>query len=120
MKYVFYGDNAMKKMMKIKMAFVLTAMTAAIPLSVLAQSNSAEQIYNLSLAATCASCHGTGGVSVAGANMPKISDLTHDQIKKSLIEYKTGARQGTIMPQLAKGYTDEQINVIASVLGKKN
>jgi cytochrome c553 len=33
--------------------------------------------------------------------------------------YKSGAQQGTIMPQLAKGYTDEQLTTIASVLGKK-
>jgi cytochrome subunit of sulfide dehydrogenase len=36
------------------------------------------------------------------------------------LEYKAGTRQGTIMPQLAKGFTDEQINAIAMLLGKKN
>lgn len=92
----------------------------ALPIASQAQSKSAEQIYHMSLAATCANCHGTNGVSVAGDNMPKISDLTHEEIKTRLLEYKAGTRQGTIMPQLAKGYTDEQINVIASLLGKKN
>jgi len=28
-------------------------------------------------------------------------------------EYKSGARTGTIMNQLAKGYTDEQIEALA-------
>jgi len=37
-----------------------------------------------------------------------------------LIAFKTGARDGTIMPQLMKGYTDEQLQIIASVLGKNN
>ena len=110
----------MKMMKKIKFAVVISAMSVAIPLTASAQTNSAEQIYNMSLAATCANCHGTNGVSAAGGDMPKINDLTHEQIKKNLMEYKSGARQGTIMPQLAKGYTDEQINTIASVLGKKN
>jgi sulfide dehydrogenase cytochrome subunit len=107
-------------MSKLKIAIAFSAISAAIPFTVAAQPNSAEQIYNMSLAATCASCHGTDGVSVAGGNMPKINDLTHEQIRKSLMDYKSGERQGTIMPQLAKGYTDEQINVIALVLGKKN
>jgi sulfide dehydrogenase cytochrome subunit len=114
------GDKTMKMMKKIKFAIVILAISVAIPLTASAQSNSAEQIYNLSLAATCASCHGTNGVSAAGSDMPKINDLTHEQIKKSLMDYKSGARQGTIMPQLTKGYTDEQINTIALVLGKKN
>jgi len=33
--------------------------------------------------------------------------------------YKNGSREGTIMPQLAKGYTDEQLETIALQLGKK-
>jgi cytochrome c553 len=33
--------------------------------------------------------------------------------------FKSGAREGTIMPQLAKGYTDEQLETIANQLGKK-
>ncbi|MCD8504438.1 MAG: c-type cytochrome [Burkholderiaceae bacterium] len=78
---------------------------------------SAERIYHLSLAATCASCHGTGGVSVAGNDMPKINELTHTQIAEILRQYKSGEKTGTIMPQIAKGYTEEQIDIIAKVLG---
>ena len=33
--------------------------------------------------------------------------------------FKSGAREGTIMPQLAKGYSDEQLEIIAIQLGKK-
>lgn len=85
--------------------------------SALASDLSAERIYHLSLAATCASCHGTGGVSVAGNDMPKINELTHTQIAEILRQYKSGEKTGTIMPQLAKGYTEEQIDIIAKVLG---
>lgn len=77
----------------------------------------AERVYHLSLAATCANCHGTGGVSVAGDRMPKINELTHDQIAQMLRQYKSGEKTGTIMPQIAKGYTEEQIDIIAKVLG---
>jgi cytochrome c553 len=83
----------------------------------LANDLSAERVYHLSLAATCANCHGTNGVSVAGNRMPKINELTHDQIAQMLRQYKSGEKTGTIMPQLAKGYTEEQIDIIAKVLG---
>lgn len=110
----------MIKISTIKLTCATVFIAAALPLSVAAQPKSAEQVYHISLAATCANCHGTNGVSVAGDNMPKISDLTHEEIKTRMLEYKAGTRTGTIMPQLAKGYTDEQIQVISSILGKKN
>jgi cytochrome c553 len=49
--------------------------------------------------------------------MPKIDQLTHEQIALAMRQYKSGERSGTIMPQIAKGYTDEQIEIIAQVLG---
>jgi cytochrome c553 len=80
----------------------------------------AQRLYNLSLAATCANCHGTNGVSVPGVTVPMIHQLSESVMYERLMEYKSGKRTGTIMPQLAKGYTDEQLKTIASVLGKKN
>ena len=64
-----------------------------------------------SLAATCASCHGTNGASVTA--LPSLAGVSRDDIVAKLREYKAGTRQGTLMPQLAKGYTDEQIEVAA-------
>lgn len=78
----------------------------------------AERVYHLSLAATCANCHGTNGVSVAGDRVPKINELTHVQLAQIMRQYKSGEKTGTIMPQIAKGYTEEQIDIIAKVLGK--
>ena len=85
-----------------------------------AQDIQAQRLYNQSLAATCANCHGTNGVSVPGVTVPMINQLTESVMYERLMEYKSGKRTGTIMHQLAKGYTDEQLKTIASVLGKKN
>lgn len=85
-----------------------------------AQDIQAQRLYNQSLAATCANCHGTNGVSVPGVAIPMIHQLSESVIYERLMEYKSGKRTGTIMHQLAKGYTDEQLKTIASVLGKKN
>lgn len=85
----------------------------------LAQSQDAQLLYNRALAATCASCHGTQGVSVEQAGMPLINQLSEKTMLEQLLAFKNGTRAGTIMPQLMKGYTDEQLQVIASVLGNK-
>jgi cytochrome c553 len=83
------------------------------------QTKTAQDLYQRGLAATCANCHGTEGKGVENATMPVISHLNSEQILTQLRAFKSGAREGTIMPQLAKGYTDEQIQSIANFLGKK-
>jgi len=100
--------------------FVAAPLLVLASTGVAAQTIDATRLNNLSLAATCANCHGTNGVSVAGDLMPVINNLSANEIETKLKEYKAGTRNGTIMPQLAKGYTEEQIKIIAEVLGKKN
>jgi cytochrome c553 len=51
--------------------------------------------------------------------MPQINHLTPDAMLTQLKAFKSGARSGTIMHQLTKGYTDEQLQSISNVLGKK-
>ena len=85
----------------------------------LAQNPDASNLYKRSLAATCANCHGTDGNGVVDGNIPLINNLTHAQILEKLMAYKSGSLEGTIMPQLAKGYSDEQLEIIAIQLGKK-
>mgnify|MGYP002776337691 FL=1 len=87
--------------------------------SSLAQNAAASDLYKRGLAATCANCHGTDGKGVIDGGMPLINSLTSEQMLAQLKAFKTGAREGTIMPQLAKGYSDEQLETIANQLGKK-
>jgi sulfide dehydrogenase cytochrome subunit len=63
------------------------------------------------LAATCANCHGTNGVSVG--EVASLAGRPKDEIGRKLLDYKNGTVPGTIMPQLAKGYTDAQIDLVA-------
>ena len=64
-----------------------------------------------SLAATCANCHGTGGVSVGVVE--SLAGKPREEIVRKMQEFKSGARPATVMNQLAKGYTDEQIEALA-------
>lgn len=84
-----------------------------------AQSTDVSNLYHRGLAATCANCHGTDGKGVVDGGMPLINNLTSEQILSQLKAFKSGAREGTIMPQLTKGYSDEQLEIIAKQLGKK-
>jgi len=63
------------------------------------------------IAASCASCHGTNGVSMGG--MPSLAGKSKDEIIARLLEFKTGKRVGTVMPQLATGYTDAQLEQLS-------
>ena len=65
-----------------------------------------------SLAASCASCHGTQGVAESG--MVSLAGQPNEVLLKSLLDFKSGKRPGTIMHQLAKGYTDEQLEQLAT------
>lgn len=87
----------------------------------LADPMSAERtLQAASLAATCASCHGTNGQGLEDSAVTGLSNLSVEYIKTNMIWFKTGQRPATVMHQLAKGYTDEQIDIIANYLGKKD
>jgi cytochrome c553 len=92
---------------------------ASLSSSCWAQISTADQLDQQGLAATCANCHGTNGKGLIGAGIPLINKLTSEQLLAQLQAYKNGSREGTIMPQLAKGYTDEQLATIATQLGHK-
>lgn len=81
------------------------ALTAAQP----ALAQDANLARNL--AATCANCHGTNGQ--AKGDMKPLAGLTAEKIIALVADYKSGAQPATIMHQIAKGYTDEQIRLVA-------
>ena len=64
------------------------------------------------LAATCANCHGTNGQ--ARGDMKPLAGVSAEKIIAALADYKSGAQPATIMHQIAKGYTDEQIKLVAA------
>jgi cytochrome c553 len=63
------------------------------------------------LAATCANCHGTNGQ--ARGDMKPLAGVSAEKIIAMVNDYRSGDQPATIMHQIAKGYTDEQIKLIA-------
>ncbi len=82
--------------------------------SVLAIGSATAADPNLgrNIAANCANCHGTDGKSRGG--IPNLAGLDKGYIVTQMKEFRDGTRPATIMHQLAKGYTDEQIEAAAA------
>jgi sulfide dehydrogenase cytochrome subunit len=69
------------------------------------------------IAANCANCHGTDGRS-RGA-VPAIAGQDKAYLVQQLKDFRDGKRPSTIMQQLAKGYTDTQIEAAAAYLANR-
>jgi sulfide dehydrogenase cytochrome subunit len=67
------------------------------------------------LYASCGGCHGTAGAGKGGL-LPVLAGQPKDALAASMRAFKSGARPATIMQQIAKGYTDEQVEQIAAYL----
>jgi cytochrome subunit of sulfide dehydrogenase len=81
----------------------------------LAQSNAERDALHVkSLAATCANCHGTNGKATEGSAVVTLAGMPKDYIVTQMNAFKTGTRSATIMHQLSKGYSDAQIEQIAT------
>lgn len=64
------------------------------------------------LAATCAACHGTNGISAGGA-VVGLAGLNKEYFVTQMKNFKDGKREATLMHQIAKGYSDAEINAMA-------
>lgn len=63
------------------------------------------------LVAGCRSCHENGETVI-----PSLDGRTRDALVGKLRAFRNGSQSGTVMPQLAKGYTDAQLEAIADYL----
>ena len=74
----------------------------------------ATALHTRALAATCANCHGTEGRAVPGSPMVALAGLPREHIVTQMKAFRDGTRPATVMHQLAKGYSNEQIDSIAA------
>jgi len=98
----------MKKSRVILLAAAIIGSGLALP------ANAQDVNLGRNLAATCVTCHGkdaTGTGTLAG--MPK------DRITQTMKDFKSGARPATLMHQLSKGYTEQQVELIAEYFSQQ-
>ncbi len=70
------------------------------------------------LADTCAGCHGTDGVSVGPAS-PNIAGMSETYFTDTMLAFKNGDRYSTVMGRIAKGYSEEEIKLMAGYYAAK-
>ena len=93
---------------------LIAAALAAAPLAAAAQDSPAAR----SLAATCANCHGTEGRSVT-KEVASLAGLSREHIAGQMKAFRDGSRPATVMHQIAKGYSDQQIELVADYFSRR-
>ena len=105
-----------------------TRLPAALPVATIAaclltvthavRAQDAAALRAHALAATCAQCHGSEGRAAAGSAVPGLAGLPAPYLVEQMQAFKAGSRPGTVMPQLAKGYSDAQITQLAAFFAR--
>jgi cytochrome c553 len=72
-----------------------------------------------SLAANCAACHGTNGRPAPNSTLPGLAGKPSAELSTAMIQFKQGKKPATVMHQLAKGYSDEELVALADYFSKQ-
>ena len=92
--------------------YAILAALAALP------AHAQESPAARSLAATCAACHGTDGRSTTKEGVA-LAGLPKEHIASQMRAFRDGVRPATIMHQIAKGYSDQQIDLMADYFARR-
>lgn len=88
------------------------ALALAVPW--LAHAQSQQALHTRALASTCANCHGTNGSTVEGSAVPGLAGMPKEYMMRQLKAFRDGTRQATVMHQIAKGFSEDQLDQIAN------
>ncbi len=66
------------------------------------------------LTASCSGCHAAGGRAIVS-----LDGMAASELEAKLLAYRNDADGGSAMHRMARGYSDEQIALIASTLGER-
>jgi len=99
--------------MKKKQLIVPLVLSALFASYAQAETPSAEMLAN-----TCVGCHGPKGVS-QGPATPSIASFSKDYIIDAMNEYAKNERASTIMGRIARGYSEKEIELLASYFPKQ-
>jgi len=91
-------------------AALVSALLLAAPFTATAQDAKTGR----NLAAGCAICHGTEGRTAPNSTLTSLAGLPRDYIETQMRAFRDGKRPATVMHQIAKGYSDPQIDAIAA------
>lgn len=68
------------------------------------------------IAFNCLNCHAPQS---AEPHLPQLDLLSAQTIRQKLLEFKYGQTAATLMPRIAKGYSDAELQAVADYLGQR-
>jgi cytochrome c553 len=71
------------------------------------------------LAANCAQCHGTEGRPAPGSVLAPLAGRSSEELAALLEDFKAGRRPATVMDQIAKGYSESEIEALADYFARR-
>ncbi len=102
----------LSRMLRLLVASGCVAASAmALPAMAADQDMAGRRLY-----ANCAACHGTDGRPAGNGALPPLAGQPKQRLIASMQAFKAGERSPTIMHQIARAYSDEQIALIAGFL----
>lgn len=97
-------------------ATVLTTVAGVLLCQSLANAADDVKITRASLLTQpCFACHGANGTST-GLPIPSLSGLPEELLYANLLAFKKGERPATLMTRIAKGYSDDDLKLIANYI----
>lgn len=63
----------------------------------------------------CMNCH-LDKAEVSETDIPGLSRLLETQLAQALMDFKYDTKQATLMPRIAKGYSDEELAAVAAYI----
>ncbi len=97
--------------MRVSRTTWIILMASLTGLLLISYGNANELSRGAMLSASCEGCHGTNGHSPG--SMPAISGKSAEYLRTALEDFRSGETESTVMGRQAKGYTDEEILLIA-------
>ncbi|MDD1620257.1 MAG: c-type cytochrome [Methylococcaceae bacterium] len=83
-------------------------------IGLLAAGISLAEIETQAIALNCRNCH-----AADSSEIPTLTNLSAEQINRMLLDYKSDKLPATLMPRIAKGYSDEELKAVADYLGRR-
>lgn len=103
-------------MFELKGAAVVAVVAAFAGPTLGSAANAQEARY---LASNCANCHGTDGRSASDGGMPGLAGMSRTYFLEQMNAFRSGARQATVMHQIAKGYDQQQLSLLADFFAQQ-